>query len=252
MKGLCIRLLLLLHVFITIFFDISPANADVFNQAQRSEIEKLIKQYLIENPEIVVQALEEMRQRQQKLEDERVRLEIKRHSADLFSSATSPILGNNSGKINLVFFFDYQCTYCKQIAGTLIDRLKQERDVKLIMKELPILGPESFMMAQAALAARKQGKYEAFHMALMASRSRLSSEQVQKIAEGLGLNLKQLSQDMQSLEVLQELDKNRSLATILNIHGTPAFIVGSQLVVGAPEPDDLIKALKELARPVNR
>ncbi|HPI63394.1 MAG TPA: DsbA family protein [Alphaproteobacteria bacterium] len=224
------------------------ATADTLSKTQKQEIQTLIEQYIIEHPEIVVKALEAMKKRQQQEEEQRIAKEIQRLSNELFYSSGSPILGNPKGTVNLVFFFDYQCTYCKQMAGMLVERLKNERNVRIVMKEFPILGPESFMMAQAALAARKQGKYEAFHLALMASRTRLTTEQVQKIAEGLGINLKQLSQDMQSTDVLQELDKNRSLGELLNIHGTPAFIVGRQVVVGAPNPEDLVAALRQLAK----
>lgn len=225
-----------------------PAAADTLSKPQKQEIQALIEQYITEHPEVVVKALETMKRRQQQEEEQRVAVEIQRLSNELFYSSGSPILGNPKGTVNLVFFFDYQCTYCKQMAGMLVERLKNERNVRIVMKEFPILGPESFMMAQAALAARKQGKYESFHLALMASSTRLTTQQVQKIAEGLGINLKQLSQDMQSTEVLQELDKNRSLAELLNIHGTPAFVVGHQVVVGAPDPEDLVAALRQLAK----
>lgn len=229
----------------------SSAAADTLTKAQKQEIQTLIEQYISEHPEVVVGAFEAMKKRQQQTEEQRLSNEIQRSSNEIFYSSSSPVLGNPKGTVNLVFFFDYQCPYCKQIAAVLLERLKSEHNVRIVMKEFPILGPESMTMAQAALAARKQGKYEAFHLALMASKTRLTTEQVQKIAEGLGINLKQLSQDMQSTEVLQEIDKNRSLGEMLNINGTPAFILGNQVLVGAPNPDDLVMALRQLAKQPN-
>jgi protein-disulfide isomerase len=215
--------------------------------ARRQEIETVVREYLRAHPEVVLEALQEMERREQ--ERQRVqRVEaIRAHLAQLTQDPGSPVGGNPQGKVTVVEFFDYQCGYCKRQVGELKKLLQADADVRLVYKDLPILGPPSVFAARAALAARKQGKHEALHEALMAISEPLTEELVLKIAAQSGLDTAQLEKDMADPSVSEALDRNFQLQRALNIEGTPALIVGTEFVPGAASAEAL-KALVARSR----
>lgn len=155
--------------------------------------------------------------------------------------------GSASGDVTVVEFFDYQCSYCKQAAPTVNKLLEEDSKVRVVYKEFPILGPASETAARAALAAQMQGKYEALHNALMAMNGPLTLPAVLQAAARVGLNPTKLRADMELPEVRAAIEKNLTLAAALRISGTPAFVVGTEVVPGAIELDAL-KALVSKAR----
>jgi len=141
--------------------------------------------------------------------------------------------------VTLVEFFDYQCGYCKAVHADVRRLLDTDGKVRLVYKEFPILGPASVTASRAALAAQRQGKYDALHVALMENRGQLDDDKIYRIAGSVGLNVDQLKKDMQAPEINDVLQRNLRLASELNIRGTPAFVVGDQIIPGAVSLDKL-------------
>jgi protein-disulfide isomerase len=202
--------------------------------AQREQIESVIRDYLERNPEVVQKALATLQQREAEAQQTRQREAIAGHAKDLYEDQYSPVGGNPKGTITLVEFFDYTCPHCKHSEPAVKSALDHEGangSLRVIYKELPILGPGSLYAARAALAADKQGKYPAFHRALMESEA-IDEPTVQAVAKQVGLDVPRLLKDMDAPEIAQAIDANSRLAAALDIQGTPAFIIGGQLLPG--------------------
>jgi protein-disulfide isomerase len=157
----------------------------------------------------------------------------------VFNDPEVPVLGNRRGDVTLVEFFDYQCGYCKAVHADVRRLIDSDTNIRLVYKEFPILGPASITASRAALAAQRQGKYDALHVALMENRGQLDDDKIYRIAASAGLDLDRLKKDMQAPEISEALQKNLRLASELNIRGTPAFVVGDQIVPGAVGLDKL-------------
>ena len=204
-----------------------------FNEPQRKEIGEIIKEYLLENPEILRDAFQELQRREQMAEANRAQSVIKENAASIFRSDKDLVAGNPNGSITMVEYFDYNCGYCKRAMPDVLKLVDQDKDLKVVMKEFPILGPGSTFAARAALASKKQGKYWEFHLALMRQRGSVTEKSTLKVAEKVGLDVERLKQDMQSPEIEQTLGANMSVAQSLGINGTPAFIIDDKLIPGA-------------------
>jgi protein-disulfide isomerase len=215
--------------------------------SRRQEIETVIREYLRAHPEVVLEALQEMERREQEMQRTQRAAAIRAHLPQLTQDPGSPVGGNPQGRVTVVEFFDYQCGYCKHQNGELKKLLQMDADVRLVYKDLPILGPPSVFAARAALAARKQGKHEALHDALMATNARLTEQVVLQAATRSGLDIAQLEKDMADPAVSEALDRNVQLQRALNIQGTPALIVGTEFIPGAASLETL-KALVARAR----
>ena len=153
-------------------------------------------------------------------------------AATLLNDPNTPVLGNPSGDVAVIEFFDYQCSYCKAIEPKLEKLVKDDGKVKFIIKEFPILGPVSVVASKAALASVKQGKYEAYHRAMMAYRGQLKEENVFSMAQDVGLDIARLKKDMDAPEVTTQIIDNMNLARSLKISLTPGMIVGSHIYSG--------------------
>jgi protein-disulfide isomerase len=221
--------------------------AEAPDASRRQEIENIIRAYLLAHPEVVTEALQEAERREQEAQRKRATEAIRAHLAELTKDPGSPVGGNPQGRVTIVEFFDYQCGYCKREAIELKTLLQTDSDIRLVYKDLPILGPASVFAARAALAAQKQGKHEALHAALMAASEKLTDQEVLRIAAQVGLDAAKLEKDMADPSVSQALDRNFQLQRALNIQGTPALIVGTELIPGAASLETL-KALVARAR----
>lgn len=209
------------------------ADQSGFSDGQKKALDELIRDYIMRHPEVIMESLQAMQQReqmaQQRLQSERVAAlseAIERDPGD-------PVLGNPDGDVTLVEFFDYQCGYCKRMLEPLINFANADGNLRIVMKEFPILGPESMIAARASLASAKQGKYEAFHTALMSLRGRLSEPAIYQTALEVGLDTEQLRKDMDAPEVMDQIRKARELGEALSVRGTPAFIIDGTIVPGA-------------------
>jgi protein-disulfide isomerase len=217
----------------------------------REQIEEIVREYLLKHPEVVTNALRAAQQKQREAAQRATQQAIASHREQLVRDGTSPVGGNTAGDVTVVEFFDYACPHCKSVTGTVKQLLRDDPNVRLVYKELPILGEPSVVAARAALAAREQGKYAAFHDALMASPGRLSDSVVFATATQVGLDVDRLKKDMASPAVAEALQKNQTLAQALGLNGTPAFVIGDEFVPGAAGLGQL-KALVARARQTQR
>jgi protein-disulfide isomerase len=205
------------------------------NATQRKQIEELIKEYLVKNPEVLLEVQNALEAKMDKIQAERVAVAIKSNAAEIFRPTGSPVVGNAKGDVTVIEFFDYNCGYCKRAFGDLARVVENDKQVKLIMKEFPILSKGSEETAKVALAARLQGKYWEFHRAMIAASGQASEASALRVAEKLNLDMAKLKKDMGSAEVKKEIDDTRALAAKLGIQGTPHFLVGDRIIPGAPE-----------------
>ena len=212
---------------------------------QSQEVERIVRDYLLKNPDVILEAMKALEAREQAQQTERTKTALEKNRDKLLRSTASPALGNPKGDVTVVEFFDYQCPYCRKVVEPVFNAVAKDGKVRIVMKELPILGPESTYAAKAALAAHKQGKYRELHLALMDQKTKLSEAVVIAAAEKLGLDTKRLKRDMDSPDIDDEIKQNIELAHALQINGTPAFIVGNQIAPGAIDGDRLTAMIKE-------
>jgi len=204
----------------------------------RAAIEKIVRDYLLRHPEVLVEAMAELNKRI-------LRQAVAENSRQLFQDPESPTAGNPKGDVTIVEFFDYHCGYCKQVHEPLLQALREDRNLRIVYKELPILAPESRIAAAAALAANKQGKYVEFHNALMSARGRLGKDRVLAIAKEHKLDVARMETDMDSRDIQSAIEANLQLAAALKVEGTPAFVIGDQIVAGALDIDQIRKLIAE-------
>ena len=210
-----------------------------FSPDQVEAIEQLVREYLLANPEVILDAINELERRQNLAAESQQREAIFANQVALARDPNSPVLGNPEGDVVLVEFFDYRCPYCRKVAEDILDVVEEDGHIRLVMKEYPILGPESVFAAKAALAAAKQGQYKEFHLKLMTIGGGVTEESTLATARQLGLDMEQLQADMDSPEVIQAIRDVHELAGALTIRGTPAFVIHDQVVPGALSMDQL-------------
>jgi protein-disulfide isomerase len=206
--------------------------APAFDEGQRQAIEEIIADYILDNPELVYRALQVLQERQQAAEAERAKLALDTHREALERDPNSPVGGNPAGDVTVVEFFDYQCPYCKRAAPAVDGLVEGDGEIRVVYKEWPILGPVSVFAARAALAARQQDRYAEFHERVMAL-EKVTEAGVMAVVRDLGMDVDQLRADMDAAEVVAHLEQTNQLARVLGITGTPAFVIGDEIVPGA-------------------
>ena len=220
-----------------------PARAQGFSEPQRDEIRKIMKDYLLAHPEILQDVMAELEKRQQSAEAEKARSAVKNHSQALFYSPRQVVVGNAEGDVTLVEFFDYNCGYCKRALADLMGLMKDDPKLRVVLKEFPVLGPGSVEAAQVAVAVRMQDKtgrkYLDFHQKLLGGRGQADRAHALAAAKEAGLDMGRLEKDMGSEEVKASLDESFKLAEALGLNGTPSYVVGQDVVVGAVGQDTL-------------
>jgi protein-disulfide isomerase len=217
-----------------------PVLADAeMTPSQRAAIEAVIHDYLMNNPDILIEALRSAEEKLNREADVKASKALSSRHGEIFDDPATPVGGNPRGDVTVVEFFDYRCPYCKQVLPSLQTLLKEDRQLRFIYKEMPVLGAPSVVAAHAALAAQRQGKYEAFHTAMMGTKGQITEDTVYKVAGSVGLDVDRLKQDMAAPEIDRAVKANLALADALNIRGTPAFIVGNHIVPGALDLDAL-------------
>jgi protein-disulfide isomerase len=205
-------------------------------------LEKFVHDYLLAHPEVIIESVQRFQVKQEELKAALAAKALVDRRQELAYAPASPVLGNPDGDVTVVEFFDYQCPYCKVMANNkFMETLEQDGNVRIVFKEYPILGPESEYAARAALAAHRQGKYREIHQAFMTFKGKMKNEDILKIAKDLGLDMDQLMTDMDSAEVIKEIDDNHALAAAVGISGTPAFIIDDVLFPGAVEMSEILK-----------
>ncbi|MCW5733590.1 MAG: DsbA family protein [Enhydrobacter sp.] len=211
----------------------------------RTALGKSIREYLIANPEVLVEAMQELERKQDSQRDTAAQKAIQQNRTALMSDPDSPVVGNPNGDVTIVEFSDYQCPYCKRAHTTVKSVLAADSKVKLVFKDLPILGEPSRIAALAALAARAQGKHIDLHDALMESGGKLDRDRIMQIAASVGLDVARLQKDMEDPKLKEIIDRNMALASALGVRGTPAFVIGNQFVPGAVDAETLKRLISD-------
>jgi protein-disulfide isomerase len=232
-SSLAPRLLLTLGCAAFAFLPWHPTGAAEFTPAQRQAIEAILRDYLMKNPEVLVGALQAAKTKLARDADVKTAALIADHRHQLYDDPQTPVGGNPHGDVSLIEFFDYRCPYCKETQPALEKLLANEPRLRLVYKELPILGRVSVTAAHAALAAGRQGKYEAFHRAMMAARGNITDATVFQVARSVGLDLHRLERDMAAPEIDKAIAATVKLADALDINGTPTFVIGDRMIPGA-------------------
>ena len=208
-----------------------------FSDTQRGDIEKIVRDYLLAHPEVLEEAMNELSKRQAIADAEKHQANIAKNADIIFNSPRGVTIGNKDGDVTFVEFFDYNCGYCKHAMGDMLNLLKTDPKLKVVLKEFPVLGPGSVEAAQVAVAARMQDptgkKYLDFHQKLLGGRGQADKARALAVAKEVGFDMPQIEKDMKSPEVRATLEENFKLAEAMGMNGTPSYVIGKQVVVGA-------------------
>jgi len=214
-----------------------PAAAQNISPAQRTEIEAIIKDYLVKNPEVLQEAYGELEKRQAAAEAAKHQAAVKDHAEALFNSKRQVVIGNPKGDVTMVEFFDYNCGYCKRALADMLEMMKADPKLRVVLKEFPVLGEGSVEAARVAVAARMQDstgkKYLDFHQKLLANRGSIGRPQALAAAKDAGFDMSRLEKDMAGDEPKATIEESFKLADALGLSGTPSYVIGPQVVVGA-------------------
>lgn len=211
----------------------------------REQVETIVREYLRDNPEVVIKAIETYQEKQHLAEQQQRKEALSLRRAAIFEDPMAPTNGVTDADVTLVEFFDYQCGYCKKVFPDIMAIMKDDKKLRVVFKELPILGPESVVAARGAIAANKQGKYMDYHRAIMDLRGKLSEERILQAAAEAGLDMARLTKDMKAPEVDRYLRSNLQLAQEIGVSGTPAMFIGSQFVPGAIDRETMVQLIEQ-------
>jgi protein-disulfide isomerase len=231
------RLTALLAAAAFAFAGATSVSAQTFSEPQRGEIEKIIKEYLLKHPEVLQEAMAELEKRQAVAEAEKARSAVKNHSEAIFNSPRQVTLGNPQGDVTFVEFFDYNCGYCKRALDDMNALMAKDPKLKVVLKEFPVLGPGSTEAAKVAVAVRMQDKtgkkYLEFHQKLLTGRGQADRARALAVAKEVGLDMARLEKDLKSEEIDATLAESMKLAEALGLNGTPSYVIGNDVVIGA-------------------
>jgi protein-disulfide isomerase len=223
----------------------SFAGAQNISDAQRSEFERIIREYLIKNPEVLQEAIAELEKRQAAAEAEKHQAAVKENTKALFNSERHVVVGNPKGDVSFVEFFDYNCGYCKRAMDDMFELMKIDPKLRVVLKEFPVLGPGSIDAARVGVAVRMQDKsgkkYLEFHQRLLGGRGQVDKARALAAAKEAGLDMARIERDLGSAEVRLSLEESFDLAKKLGLNGTPSYVIGDNVVIGAVG----LEALKE-------
>lgn len=228
-----------------------PAQAQSFTDAQKDQIRSVIRDYLLQNPEILQEAMVELEKKQKDAEKAAQTAAMKDYSGALVNSPRNIVVGNPQGDVTLVEFFDYNCGYCKRAAVDLREMIKADPKLRVVLRDFPVLGPESVEASLVALAAKNQikpDKYWEFHQKLLDGRGRIGKEKAIAVAKEFGADPAKLEKDMQSPEVRAAIEETMRIGDALKLQGTPAFIVGDEIIFGAVGEGPLKTAIASMRK----
>ncbi|MEX1154780.1 DsbA family protein [Parvibaculum sp.] len=216
-----------------------------FDPADREAIEEIVRDYLLKHPELVLEALQTLEKKHQAAAQAETRAAIEARRKAIFEDPDDFVYGNPKGDVTIVEFFDYTCGHCKRSFEPLIDFVDADGNIRLVLKEFPILGPRALEAAKAALAARKQGRYFEMHRALFEHEGHLTEKALMEIAAKAGLDGPKLEKDMADPMLMDAFSRHYALAEALGIEGTPAFVIGGEMLPGAVDKERLTRVVAE-------
>lgn len=241
-------------VIATVCFNIYATQTPTFDNQQVKQIETIIHDYLVNKPEVLIEASQSLREKQQSKATERAKQAISLNADKLFNNPISPFMGNKDAKVTVVEFLDYQCGHCKTMSSVIDDVMKANPNVRVVIKGLPIFGESSNFAARAAVAAGKQNanNFKKFHESLLAQKKSLSNDAIINLAKEAGLDVNKLKADMEKDDIKNHIKDNFKLAQELGLQGTPAFIVSnnsgtkSEFIPGATSKTKLLDAINKI------
>lgn len=227
---------------------VSAQPAAALDDAQKKEFGDFIKQYLIENPEIMLDVQNALQKKQEAARLVKANATISENKAAIFDSKYDMALGNPKGDVTIVEFFDYNCSYCRRALSDMQTILKKDPNIRFVLKEFPILGPESVAAHKVSAAFRRLApeKYSQFHIALLGSDGRANEASAIEVAQSLGVSEKEIRAEMAKDPTDASVQETYSLAQSLGITGTPSYVIGNELVQGAVGYEDLETKVKNM------
>jgi protein-disulfide isomerase len=221
-----------------------------YAQQSKEEIEKIVREYILKNPEIIQEAIIELRKKQELAEQTARAQALQSHKEQIFRSKRDVVVGNPNGDVTLVEFFDYNCGFCKRSLNDIAELIKSDPKLRVVLKELPILSEGSVEAARVSVAVRMQDptKYWAFHRTLMSGRGEANAAQALAAAQKAGLDVERIKKDISNPEVDATLHEVQELAKALAISGTPSFVLGDQLIPGALPHTQLAAAIAQVRK----
>jgi protein-disulfide isomerase len=207
----------------------------VAEELSPGELDQRIRDYILQHPEVIVEALRRLEAQREAAAANETQSVITSRREEIFNDPATPVGGNPDGDVSIVEFFDYNCPYCRKNAPTLAELERTDPNLRFVYKEWPILGPGSEFAARAALASMRQGKYVAYHKAMMAVSGRITEDKVLEVAGTVGIDVEQLKRDIKDAAINEAIERNRDLARALGVTGTPAFLVNEQFLPGLQE-----------------
>src|SRR6266567_408673 len=225
------------------------ASAQSFSDSQRGDIETIVRNYLLAHPEVLEEAMAELSKRQAVADAAKHEATIATNADTIFNSPRGVVLGNKDGDVTFVEFFDYNCGYCKRAMADMLDLMKNDSRLKVVLKEFPVLSQGSVEAAQVAVAVRMQDptgkKYLDFHQKLLGGRGPADKARALAVAKDVGLDIARLEKDMASPETKATIAENFKLAEDMGMNGTPSYVIGKQVVIGAVGLDGLKEKISQ-------
>jgi len=222
-------------------------NADAGTPLDQAAVEKIVRAYLLKNPEILVQMSQELERRQREAQQAQHASTIVERKDGIYNAEADYVFGNAKGDVSVVEFFDYNCAWCKRALDQVQKLVDGDDKVRVVMKEMPIFGEDSMFAAKAALAAKRQNKYWELHVALM-QEQRVDKDVTLRVAKGLGIDTDKLQKDMSDPVFDKAIANNLQLAEALGIQGTPGFIIDTKVNVGFMPLDGLKQSIAEVRK----
>jgi protein-disulfide isomerase len=231
------RLLVPALLALALFGAPPSASAQSFSDSQRSDIETIIRNYLVAHPEVLEESMAELNKRQAAAEAEKHEASVASNADAIFNSPRGVVLGNKDGDVTFVEFFDYNCGYCKRAMADMLELMKTDPKLKVVLKEFPVLSEGSVEAAKVAVAVRMQDptgkKYLDFHQKLLGGRGLADKARAMAAAKDAGFDMARLEKDMASPEAKATIEENMKLAEGMGMNGTPSYVIGKQVVIGA-------------------
>ena len=224
-----------LSIFSIIFIFASPSHA---NQMSQEKIEQIIENFLIKNPQLLRSVLDDYKKDTE--------LEKKKNAIESLKSLKNPGIFQKNADVTIYEFFDYNCGYCKSVVKTIMETISEDKRINFVFVEFPILSQESYTASVAALASQKQNLYNKFHLSLMKIRGKVDNQKVFKTANEIGLDIQKLKIDINNSDIAKRLNQNREIAKLLNLNGTPAFIIEDVIYPGALTKENLKEIIKKV------
>jgi protein-disulfide isomerase len=221
------------------------SSAIMAKDLSRDDVEQIIRDYIQNNPEVILDSVESYGEQQQKADVKNRQKSVEKHMGWLENNAMLPVAGNPNGDVTIVEFFDYNCGYCKKALGDVVTLMEEDKNVKFIFVETPILGNTSELAAKWAMAAQKQDAYMEYHIGLMKHRGPINETSLEKVAKKVGLDVQKLRDDANSDDVANKVAEKSRKAAQMGISGTPAFIINGKLYGGYIGLDKMREAIKD-------